>query len=98
MKAAALLGGLALGCSQASFAVPPSGQGGYCNNDWEGIPCQTGLVCNTYHLCQQPVAQGGDCVGDVCQPELVCVLDNPPAATGLGVCIPCAWVGTCNDP
>jgi len=97
MRAAALLGGLALGCSSFSFTLPPSGEGGYCNNAWAGVPCQAGLVCNTYNICQQPVPAGGECVGDVCEPELVCVVD-PSSATASGVCFPCAWVGTCNDP
>lgn len=106
MKAAALLGCLALGsllgclalgCS-LNVTVPPSGEGGYCNDAWEGIACQAGLVCNTYHICQQPVPAGGECVGAVCGPDLVCVLDDSPSTTASGVCLPCALAGTCNDP
>jgi hypothetical protein len=97
MKAAALLSGLALGCS-FSFTSPPSGEGGYCNNAWDGVPCKPELVCNTYNTCQPPVPAGGECVGDVCKPELACVLDDPRSTTGSGVCLPCARVGTCNGP
>jgi hypothetical protein len=85
MKAVALLGGLALGCSSFSLTAPPSGEGGYCNKALDGVPCQAGLVCNTYHICQQPVPAGGQCVGNVCAPKLVCVLDDPPS--GSGVCL-----------
>lgn len=94
MKAATLLGGLALGCS-FSFTAPPNGEGRYCNNDWDGVPCKAGLVCNTYNICQKQVPAGGECLGGVCEPELTCVLD-PPSTTGSGFCRPCAWVGTCN--
>jgi hypothetical protein len=86
MKAVALLGGLALGCS-FSFSLPPSGEGGYCNNAWDGVPCKAGLVCNTYDICQQPVPAGGECIGDVCEPDLVCVVDQAPSTTGSGVCL-----------
>jgi hypothetical protein len=88
--------GLALGCS-VSFENPPNGEGGYCNKAWAGVPCQAGLVCNTFNICQQPVPAGGECLGDVCGPEFVCVVDDLPSTTASGVCLPCAWAGTCND-
>lgn len=98
MKTAALLGGLSLGlataCSSFSFTVPASGEGGYCTKGWDGVPCQAGLVCNTNHICQQPVSEGGDCVGDVCAAGLVCVVAEGASTTG--VCVPCAWFGTCS--
>ena len=89
--------GLALGCS-VSFTLPPSGEGGYCNNAWDGVPCKAGLVCNTYNTCQHPVPPGDECVGDVCEPKHACVVDDLPSTTASGVCLPCAWVGACNEP
>jgi hypothetical protein len=79
---AALLAASALGCSSPK----PGNPGDYCKVAWDGIPCQTGLVCNSYNICQTPVQAGGACIGDVCAAPLECVID-PSSTTGWGVCL-----------